>query len=75
MRISGVTEDSGKDVCQKVVDVAQKAGVAIANEDISVCHRLPTWKPGPKTITAKFVRRQKKQNVLAFKKLKWNREK
>ena len=64
---SGATGESGQGVCQKV-DVARKTGVAEANENISVCHRLPIRKQGPKTIIAEFVRRQMKQNMMANKK-------
>ena len=41
-RSSSVIEACGKFVYQSVVDVAQKAGVAIAMEDTSLCHRLQT---------------------------------
>ena len=54
LSLSGVTEESGEDLHQKVVDVAQKAVAAIAKQDISVCHI--SWEPGPKNIIAKFVR-------------------
>ena len=55
---------SGEDVYQNVTDLEQ-AGVANATEDISVCHRLLTWSPGPKTNNLKFVRRWTKPNKMA----------
>ena len=55
-----MTEESSEDAYQKVNDVAQNADVAIAEDGISVCHRLTISKPGPETIIAKFVTRQTK---------------
>ena len=69
VRIFGEIEVSGEDVYQKVVDYAQKANVAIVNEDISVSHTLPTHKPLRKTIIANFVRRYQKLGKKANKKL------
>ena len=69
VRISGVTEESREDVYQEVVVVAQKADVAVSKEDIGLCHRLPTRKPGSKTVVAKLVRCQTKHNMRAEKKL------
>ena len=69
MKNSGVTEEPGEDVYRKVVDVEQEAGLLIAKEDISVCHRLTTQKLGPNFIVAKFVRPPLKHNMMANKKI------
>ena len=66
-RSSSVIEACGKFVYQSVVDVAQKAGVAIAMEDTSLCHRLQTWKLGQKVSVAKFVRGHTKHNNITYK--------
>ena len=73
--ISEVTEESGVDVCQKVVDVAQETSVSIAKEDITVCHKIRIRKLGSKTIIAMFVTIQMKHQIMAQKKLKINKEK
>ena len=55
-----------------MIDFVLKAGVAIMKEHFSVCHTLPTWKMGPNTNIALFMRRHTKNNVMAKKYLKWN---
>ena len=74
VRRLAVIEQSAEDVYQKLVDVAQKSGVALAKEDISVYHAIPNGKLGPRTST-KFMRRYTKQSIMASKDLKRNREK
>ena len=37
-------------------------------EKISVCYKLPTWKPGPKTTNAMFVKNRTNHNTKANKK-------
>ena len=48
-------EEQGDDVHAKVVTVAEKAGVSITKNDVSICHRLPSGGIGPKPLIAEFV--------------------
>ena len=52
-------EEPGEDVFAKVVSVAEKA-FSITNNDVSICHRLPSGGTGPEPLTAKLVRRETK---------------
>ena len=65
VKISGAIEESGQKVCQKLVAAAQRADVAIAQEETCVCHRLVARKLGPERVTVKFVRRHTKRILLA----------
>ena len=58
VRIFGVEEEQCEDVFAKVVSVAEKAGVSITPNDVSICHRLPSGGTGSKQLIAKFVRRE-----------------
>ena len=75
VRISYMTEDTVGHVDQKVVDFARKAGVAIAQEGNSVCHRLLTRKPVPEATSFLFVRQPKKHKIMTDTKKKGSQEK
>lgn len=57
----GVVEDT----TELVVETCRKIGVDVSRHDISVCHRLPGR---AKAVIAKFVRREKKIEVMKAKK-------
>ena len=59
VRIFGLEEEPGEGVFAKVVSVAEKAGVSITKNNVSICHRLPSGGTGPKPLIAKFVRQKK----------------
>ena len=40
--ISGVEEENGEDVFEKVFDLAKELDVGLGGSDISACHRLPS---------------------------------
>ena len=67
VRIFGVQEEPGEDVYEKVVSVAEKAGVQITANDVSTCHRLPGGRSGPEPLIAKFVRRDTKHQLMKNK--------
>ena len=52
-----------------MVSLANKFRIDLKESDISVCHRLPTHKDGPRPIIAKFVRRETKLSIMARKKM------
>ena len=60
-------DEPGEDVFAKVVSVAEKAGVSITKNDVSICHRLPSGGTGPKPLIAKFVRRETKHQLMKNK--------
>ena len=51
----------------KVVSVAEKTGVSITKNDVSICHHLPSGGTGPKPLIAKFVRRETKHQHMKNK--------
>ena len=67
VRIFGVEEEPGEDAFAKVVSVAEKAGVSVTKNDVSICHRLPSGGTGPKPLIAKFVRRETKHQLMKNK--------
>ena len=67
IRIHGLEEVQGEDPYKTVTDLAESCGVPLKREEISVCHRLPT-KEGVKPLIVKFVRREKKIDVMYCKK-------
>ena len=69
VRIKSVIGECGEDLYQKVVDIAEKARVGLEEDFISVCHKLPIRKTGPKTIIAKVVRRHTEDNAKANEKI------
>ena len=60
-------EEQGEDVLAEVVTVAEKAGVSITKNDVSICHRLPSGDIGPKPLIAKFVYRETKHQFMKNK--------
>ena len=69
VRIAGLPESDGENTTELIVNMAKAIGVEISTADISVSHRLPqrnTQRPRP--IIAKFVRREKKTEVMKAKK-------
>ena len=69
MKIHGLPETDNEDTIQQVVQLAQKAGVDIDANDISVAHRLPGNRHTnkPRTIITKFVRRVKRKDLMRKK--------
>ena len=69
VKIHGLPETDNDDTIQQVVQLAQKAGVDIDANDISVAHRLPGNRHTnkPRTIIARFVRRVKRTDLMRKK--------
>ena len=65
--IFGLDESPDEDPYQVVLDVANKVGVKIQKNDISVCHRVPSRK-GERPLIVKFVRGQKRFELISSKK-------
>lgn len=59
------TQDNENKTNQMVIDVCNKMGVEVTEQDISVSHWLPGKKP---SIIVKFVRRDVKHKIMANKK-------
>ena len=72
LRVVGIeceTEYEQNEVTEtKVLDLAKKIEVTMASSDISIAHRLPTNKPGPKPIIVRFARRIARINMLRNRK-------
>ena len=67
VRIFGVEGEQVEDVLAKVVSVAEKAGVSITENDVSICHRLPSGGICPNPLIAKFVQRETKHHFMKNK--------
>ena len=69
VKINGLTETDNEDTIQQVVQLAQKAGVDIDTNGISVAHRLPGNRHTnkPRTIIANFVRRVNRTDLMRKK--------
>ena len=70
IKIHGLPESGdNEDTIEQVVQLAQKAGVVIDANDISIAHRLPGNRHAnkPRTIIAKFVRRVKRTELMRKK--------
>ena len=65
--IFGLEESPDEGPYQAVLDVANMVGVEIQKSYISVCHRVPSRK-GKRPLIVKFVRRQKKFELMSSKK-------
>ncbi|XP_075232211.1 uncharacterized protein LOC142330652 [Lycorma delicatula] len=72
LEIHGVPEDKTKDVYEVVKNVGSALNMNISREDIDVCHRLGRRSNSntPAGISVKFVRREKKQEMLGKRRVK-----
>lgn len=63
LEIKGVPDEGEPlDTVQKICEAV---GEPVSREDIDICHRVGTNKPGVKNIVVRFVRRDKRNSVLA----------
>ena len=62
IRVSGIPEREGEDTNAIIRGLAADIGVTLANEDISISHRLPGRPGTAKPIIVKFVRRRENTN-------------
>ena len=67
IRIFGLDESPDEDPYKVVLDVANKVGVKIQENDISVCLRVPSRK-GERPLIVKFVRGQKRFELMSSEK-------
>lgn len=63
LEIKGVPNEG--DPPEVVQNICSAVGVPITSTDIDVCHRMGTKHPYVKNIIVRFVRREKRNNVLA----------
>ena len=69
VRIVGLDDGgSNEDPYEEVIKVACYCGVNVKRDDISVCHRLPSRNGGKRPLIARFVRREKKIELMRNKK-------
>ena len=72
LRIIGVEGKVGHEendtTASKVLEVAKKMDANVTEWDISIAHRLPSLKPGPKPIIVRFARRVARISMLKNKK-------
>ena len=72
LRIVGMTSGDGYETNEtteaKVLELAKKIDANVVSSDISIAHRLPSKRPGPKPIIVRFARRIAKINLLRNKK-------
>ena len=72
LRIVGMTSGDGYETNEtteaKVLELAKKIDANVVSSDISIAHRLPSKRPGPKPIIVRFARRIAKINILRNKK-------
>jgi hypothetical protein len=70
IEINEVIETNNEDVEQIVVNLASKLGVDLTKDDIEATHRLPKTRRDnrPATIIVQFVRRKKRDEMLAARK-------
>lgn len=73
IRITGVPQTSGEDTSVLTCRIAERLGVHVAPNDISVSHRSGRRNgTTPRPILCKFVRRETKYQILANKRLAGN---
>ena len=68
LRISGLPEEEGENLKDKIVKVGQVMGVEILNRDINVAHRSGPKGVKPRQIICRFVSRDTKIELLRNKK-------
>ena len=69
LRFVGVPEDDSVGTSLEIIKIATALGVELEERDISTSHRLGKKNPkGPRTIVAKFVRRDKRNEIMSKKK-------
>lgn len=76
LELSGIPLKPRESTNQIVMGIAEEIGVEIAEEDISVSHRLPSRNRNPDrppVIIAKFVRRDTKERLYRARKALWNK--
>ena len=71
IKIYGIPESANEDTTDVVVKLGNQLGVNLVRSDISIAHRLPGGrnKEKPAGIIAKFVRRERKIEVMKRKKM------
>ena len=76
LEISGIPKKIKEDTNQIVIDIGEMLGIEITEDDLSVSHRVPPNKRNPDrppAIIAKFVRRDKKEELYRARKLLRNK--
>lgn len=73
IRVFGLEESPDEDPYEVMIGVAEKVGVELHKSDISVCHRVPS-RNGKRPLIVKFVRREKKFELMNSKKKLRNSE-
>jgi hypothetical protein len=72
LRLFGIPEEDHEDLEQKIIEIAKSINVDLCKDDFSVAHRLgPKTGPGSgkhRAIIVRFVRRKKRNELLANKK-------
>ena len=63
LELNGIPQLDGENTDQLVIETASMIGVNLAEEDISISHRLPDTRNTKGRIIAKFVRREKRDEV------------
>ena len=69
IRMYGIPEEKEEDTNKKVLNVTQAMGLTLEDKDISVSHRVQTYrkKDGPRPIICKMVKRDTKVNIMKNK--------
>lgn len=62
LEIKGVPDEG--DACDVVKRIAAFLGEPISDEDIDICHRVPTARPLEKNIVVRFIQRSKRDKLL-----------
>ena len=56
--------ESSKELKDKFIKVMAEAGVTVTKDDILAMHRVPSQKSGPRPVIMKFLRSEKRQEVI-----------
>jgi hypothetical protein len=68
IRVSGLKEDEGEDLNQKIIQLVDKIGVKIRLEDISVCHRIGRPNTAmPRQVLCRFISKRTRDEILVNK--------
>jgi len=68
IEISGIPEQDSEDISQILTNIGREVQCDITETDIDIAHRVPSRVPGrPRSIIVRFVRRQKKFELLQRK--------
>ena len=69
VRIRGIPRVEGENTSQLVIDLAKECGVELSKTDISTSHRLQVKNPTMAPIICRFVRKEKKVELMKAKKI------